>query len=105
MSKRLKLMVDYECFPLWDLDEPANLDPTTLPLPPNLCDELVAWARCYDLTLDRANPAASGFRSTGEAESFESQGLRLWAELRQALGPTYEVYYFSEVRRVLVKPT
>lgn len=32
MLRKIKLMPDYQCFPLWDMEEPDNLDPRDLPL-------------------------------------------------------------------------
>jgi hypothetical protein len=32
MLRKIKLMPDYQCFPLWDMEEPDNLDPKDLPL-------------------------------------------------------------------------
>ena len=43
MAKRIKLMADYECFPLWGQsdDLPINIDPQTLPLTSETVQELL----------------------------------------------------------------
>ena len=32
MGKQIKLMADYQCWPLWNIDEPDNIAPQELPL-------------------------------------------------------------------------
>jgi hypothetical protein len=44
----IKVMADYECWPLWNGD---NLDPDSLPLSTYLREQLAAWAERYDETL------------------------------------------------------
>ena len=96
MCKRLKLMTDSGCFPLWgDSEEGYNHDPNDLPLSAELKADLSSWAASYDRTLNDDYPPDSGFASPEEEDAFEAEGLRLWQELQTQLGGTYEVVYFS----------
>ena len=51
--KTIKLMPDYQCYPLWDMTpgEYGDLDPMTLPIPELLQSQLMDWARVLDLEL------------------------------------------------------
>lgn len=92
----LKLMADYDCHPLWRVEEPmGDVDPTSLPIPRQLVASLHEWAATYDKTLDRANPIRSGFQDAESARAFDADGRRLWRELQQLLGPGYRILYFS----------
>lgn len=95
---KLRLMADYECYPLWlKLNNGVrNVPPSELPLSDQLQKALVAWAARYDSTLQRNDPAASGFATQNEEHEFEATGLRLWAALRSELGPSVHVTYFSQ---------
>ena len=92
-------MADYECFPLWKIEETqySNIAPSDLPISRSLAEDLLLWADRYDQTLNRADPAASGFSSTAAEIEFEGDGLRLWHRLMEELGGAMEVSYFSEI--------
>jgi hypothetical protein len=49
MSKRLKLMPDYECFALWDIDGVENVDPANLPISSDLKERIIRWEDAYDV--------------------------------------------------------
>lgn len=96
MNKILKLMPDYQCFPLWKTSgEIGNVNPDELPLTNDLKVALRAWANAYDNTLNQEYPPDSGFASPLEEEAFEAEGKRLWKELQAQLGPEYQVAYYS----------
>ena len=90
----LRLMADYECYPIWDPASMANVDPATLDLPPDLATALRAWGDEYTATLDRSNPAASGFPDVPSARSWLRTGDELAARLR---AEGFSVDYFHEV--------
>lgn len=100
MSRRLKLMTDYGCFPLWATFQEdgsgGNLDPNDLPLSDELKSALHAWASSFDRILNHDYPPDSAFASPEEEDAFEAEGLRLWRELRTQLGGDYEVVYYSQ---------
>ena len=100
---RIKLMVDYDCHPLWDLDDPGNIDPETLPLSAGTRAALRAWAEAYDATLDCEDPPASGFASLGQAVEHHREGARLRERLRAELGQAVEVVYWSPEPSELVR--
>lgn len=96
MTQKIKLMADYQCWPLWDLQEPDNIHPAELPLSHETIERLLRWSDAYDAILNLDDPASSGFESQEAAAAFEQEGIRLWLQLRQELTPDYEVFYFSE---------
>ncbi len=61
LTRRVKIMADYECHPLWTLDEGRYGDfaPDTLGLSPELTRDLTAWAEAYTASLNREDPANS----------------------------------------------
>ncbi len=61
-SKRIKVMADYRCDPLWALDEERYgcFAPEMIDLSPELTADLNAWAG--RLTTPRSNPRRSGQR-------------------------------------------
>lgn len=83
--KRIKLMADYHCFPLWEASpgEVGNIDPAELPISPQ--------AAKLDKTLNMDYPPDSGFVSEDEERQFKSEGILIADELRSELGPDYEV--------------
>jgi hypothetical protein len=96
MEKRINLMPDYRCSPLWVyqggefLDNP---DPDELPVTGELKAALQIWAASYEGTLDPEDPARSGFTTPADRDAFDVEGQRLWRELQAQLGPDYEVLY------------
>lgn len=61
LTRRVKVMADYDCHPLWTLDEGRYGDfaPDTLSLSPELTRDLNAWAETYTASLNREDPASS----------------------------------------------
>lgn len=61
LSRRVKVMADYDCHPLWTLDEGRYGDfaPEELGLSPELTRDLDAWAEAYTASLNRDDPARS----------------------------------------------
>ena len=102
MHKRLKLMPDYECFALWDIDGVENVDPARLPISGGLKERIGRWEDEYDNTLNQDDPTASGFRSLDEENSFDREGRLIWEELKKELGESYDVRYFSVVENTLI---
>ena len=101
MPQYIKLMADYNCWPLWwagDHD-PDNIDPATLPLWPETVAHLERWAETFDSHLNPDDPSSSGFSDVTEAEAFEQEGIKLWKQLREELSPSYTIVYHSLKRR------
>lgn len=59
--KRIKVMADYDCHPLWALDEELYGDfaPEALGLSPELTRDLNAWADAFSSSLNRDDPTDS----------------------------------------------
>lgn len=93
----IKIMADYECFPLWLISDKKfeNISPENLPLTPSLKDRISEWQRQFDLTLNRTDPAQSGFKNAQEEQEFEDEGLAIWQFLQRELIKLYEIKYFS----------
>lgn len=100
MPRQIKLMADYASFPLWLVSgETGDIDPEQLPLTKATQERLLAWADTYGATLNPDDPLASGFASDADTAAFEQEGIALWHELRNELGPDYEVLYFSDAKQ------
>jgi hypothetical protein len=102
MSKKIKLMPDYECSPIWDVEKGGEIMPGELPLSDELIERLRKWAEKYDQTLDREDPKSSGFASREEEEKFETEGRELWEGVTRELGNDYEVLYYSQTKSELM---
>lgn len=95
--KKIKLMADYECYPLWiDSDnEVGNIDPDSLLISDSLKNELNKWSDDYDKTLNSDNPLESGFKTINEEIAFKKKGKCLQEKLQIELGNNYDVIYQS----------
>ncbi|WP_066637399.1 hypothetical protein [Bordetella sp. H567] len=84
-------MADYQCHPLWDMSPGAygDIDPNMLPISDQLKRKLADWARAFDETLNMADPANSGFKTSEAAAAFKAQGVQLAGQLQHELGPDY----------------
>lgn len=91
--KRIKLMPDYECYCLWDMDDPHNIDPNSLPVSDVLKSEIEGWENIYDQSLNLSDPMKSGIKPC-EMASFEEKGQKIFEALKREL-PEYCFYYFS----------
>ena len=106
LYKKIKLMADFDCYPLWDLDDAGDIDPASLPLISETIARLEKWQKCYDGIMNWDEPASSDFASEEERVAFEREGISLWQQLQKELGYEYEVVYKSELQqRVLNKPS
>ena len=104
--KTIKLMPDYQCWPLWwaEKDQVGNIDPKQLPLSISTQQALLRWADTYDKSLNMEDPASSPPWTAEESANFEKEGLRLWRVLRKELKDNYRVLYFSQLTHQLEYP-
>jgi len=95
--RKIKLMTDYDCYPLWEefSDGVDNIAPSSLQISESLAARIDAWGDEYDKTMNREDPAASGFRNEQAIVAFEEEGEALFAELKQELSTGFAVTYFS----------
>lgn len=91
--KKLKLMPDYQCFPIWknDAGQVGNVDPEALPISKELREKILTWAKVFDSTLNEDDPINSGFQSEQAELEFKELGRTLGALLQLELGPAYLV--------------
>lgn len=91
--KTIKLMADYQCFPLWEASpgDVGNIDPISLPISISLRKSLMDWAQLYDATLNWEDPATSGFTNVDSATQFMERGEELAQRLREELGSKFVV--------------
>ncbi len=75
---RIKLMADYQCWCLWDMRDPRNINPDTLPISDALKEQLHAWEAAFDKTLDLDDHTNIGFKSDSEYCSFYELGWQLF---------------------------
>lgn len=91
--RKIKIMADYQCFPLWEASPGVigNIDPDGLPISHELEINLLEWANKYDLTLDEDYPPNSCFETPAEKIAFNDQGARLAKQLQEELGNQFEI--------------
>ena len=91
--KRLKLMADYQCHPIWDMSpgKYRDVDPDELPISEGLKVRVRAWAAKYDETLNIDSPADSGFATEELEEGFNEEGRVIASLLKSELGAECEV--------------
>ena len=83
-SKRIKVMADYGCDPLWALDEERYgcFAPDMINLSPELSADLTAWAADFDTSFNAADPA-SGAWSDERYAAHTAEGRRLASRLKR----------------------
>jgi hypothetical protein len=94
MVKRIKLMSDYGCYPIWGIDEINNIAPEKLPLEAETISRLNAWANLFDDGLNWDDPAGESLWSREDAQFFQQEKISLWHQLHHELSPEYEVYLY-----------
>jgi hypothetical protein len=101
----IKLMADYQSYPLWWAGGQrfGDIDPATLPISQELIDALLAWADRFDANYNSSDPAQSGFDSSDAASQFDGEGLQLWSRLRDELPSEYKIVYQSLQREQLLE--
>jgi hypothetical protein len=89
----IKLMPDYECWPLWEASpgQIGNIDPSSLAISEELKAELARWAESFDNVLVWDDPATSGFSSMDQLVKFRADGFGLAMSLQRQLGHKFMV--------------
>ncbi len=83
-SKRIKVMADYRCDPLWALDDDhyGCFSPDMIDLSPALTTDLNAWAADYDTSFNADDPVVSQW-SEEQHQAHALQGRQLAVRLKQ----------------------
>ncbi|WP_274561709.1 hypothetical protein [Streptomyces spiramyceticus] len=98
MSTEVRLAADYDCHPVWVRGSDGvrdNIAPAELPVTPRLAADLDSWGDAYDATLNREDPASSGFPDPQAEAAFAERGAHLARELARELGAAWRVTYFD----------
>ncbi len=96
-ERKIKLMADYFCHPLWHNGgvDFGDVDPASLPISDDLKSDLDAWASVFDGILDMDDPGnKGGFESPKARDDFAARGAQLADRLRVELGVDWEVAYW-----------
>ena len=104
MARKITLMTDYGCDPLWweEPDMVGDIAPENLPLSKDTIARLHQWANQYNARLDWDDPSNSPISTPEEMAQFETEGINLWQQLQKELAPDYEVFYFSDRLQKLI---
>jgi hypothetical protein len=96
--RTIKLMADYDCFPLWEIldDGLENIDPLDLPISEDLHDALQNWTDKYNATLKDDDPISSSFASNEEEEAFKEEGEELFQWLKKELGENFKILKYID---------
>lgn len=97
---KLKVMPDYQCWPLWREDIIDNVDPASLPISDALRLQLLGWAQKFDDILVWDDPASSKFASPKAEAAFEAEGRELATQLQRELAAVASVRYWRDVAAV-----
>ena len=108
MSKKIiKLMADYQSWPLWwsGNEGSGNIEPKSLPISAETVERLNRWSNVFDTQLNLDDPSTIQPLQGIRLNRFESEGIALWQKLREELSDAYEVVYFSSLeKKLLSKP-
>jgi hypothetical protein len=92
--KKLKLMADYFCFPLWSTEsDSSNIDVYQMPISNELKQQTMAWAKKYDSTLNQDYPPDSKFESVEKRTAFIQEGNEIAKKLNNELNDDYFVTF------------
>lgn len=96
--KKIKLMADYHCHPLWGTtpEEFGDISPDEIPISSELKYSLKEWAERYDAILNKDDPASSAFKSEEEEKRFIDDGYKLAYLLHEEIGNEYIIIYHSK---------
>lgn len=93
--KRLKLLAEYDCWPVWDIsgDDTKDINPRLLNISSELVDLLNEWASDFETTFDDEYPPDSGFSSEEKEKEFLRKGDIIFQLLKEQLSGDTEVIY------------
>ena len=106
MLPKIKIMRDYQCYPIWidDFEHFTNLNPAEIPLSKNLVQRLSAWSELYEKNVNLIDPFDVfnvSLKSELEERAEELEGLEIWLAVRNELKEKYDVIYVLEGKLLL----
>ena len=96
MNKRIiKLMPDYQCWPLWEAggDQVGNIDPHTLPLKSETIETLERWSKIFDSWMNLDDPHSGPEPSKKQVHEFNDEGEKLAKTLQKELGKAFQIIH------------
>jgi hypothetical protein len=97
--KRLKLMWDYDAFPLWEVDDEEPWGDDAFPISGQLRKDLQAWSDQWTAAMFAdGGPTVPGW-TPPRGDTFrpwDEKGRQLLRRVREELGPNFIVGYFNE---------
>ncbi|MFO1014765.1 MAG: hypothetical protein U1E50_13475 [Caulobacteraceae bacterium] len=84
-ARRLRLSPEWQCWPLWDVDNGHNIDPADLDIPAALRVRIEVWDQVFQDLYDDADPTAGLFESEAVRARFAAEGEAIARELERAL--------------------
>lgn len=92
---KVKLMPEYECYPIWVENKGLfdNIKPEKLPISPGLAIDIMEWSKIYEKTYNHKNPIESGFLTDIDKEFFCNRGIILKERLALELGSNYDIVF------------
>ena len=93
--KQIKLMADYQCYPLLNVSagESGDIESSELPISKELQQRLLKWVAIYNETLDQDYPPNSGFKTQELERKFKLDGESLAECLKAELGSGFSVAF------------
>jgi hypothetical protein len=107
MSVVVKIMPEYECYPIWISKNEGifeNIKPSELKISDALKRQIENWDSKFENTYDRKNPINSGFKNENEISVFEKEGFFIWANLAKELTEFKIVYRSLKNEKEYVSP-
>jgi hypothetical protein len=100
-SRAIKVMADYDCHPLWALDEDlvGDFPPEDIGVSAELCRDLKEWAQSFNASLDRENPADT-LVTPEEHAAHEQKGRQLAIRIARER-PDLEIYAYETATGVV----
>ena len=93
MKPNIKLLADYQCWPLWHHEGKVvgDIDPRETGVSDALVGDLERWVEVFESHMDLKDPAST--RWTKEEAQFDSEGRKLCCRLAEELSDRYTIFY------------
>jgi hypothetical protein len=95
MNIVIKIMPEYECYPIWISENGGifeNINPRELKISEILKNQIENWDSKFEKTYNKKNPINSGFNNKSQEIAFEKEGVIIQENLVKELND-YNVIY------------